>query len=56
MPRLPSRKLTRPMRAEQVLRPLAEAGQELDRQQVEEALDEPAHAVLRVAEACAAGG
>ena len=42
--------------AEQVLRPLAEAGEELDRQQVEEALDEAAHAVLRVAELARRGG
>ena len=33
-----------------MLRPLAEAGQELDRQQIEKALDEAAHAVLGMAE------
>ena len=33
-----------------MLRPLAEAGQKLDREQIEEAFDEAAHAVLGVAE------
>src|SRR5262245_57398494 len=37
-----------------MLRPLAEAGEELDREEVEESLHEAADAVLRVAEAAAA--
>src|SRR5207247_981093 len=36
--------------AQEMLRALAEAGQELDRQEIEEALDEAAHAVLGIAE------
>ena len=36
--------------SQHVLRPLAEAGEKLDGQQIEETLDDAAHAVLRAAE------